>query len=72
MRGIANALAQALSGLATAAGAAAGDQSPAAAEHGEDREGNGEPDRPEHQQEDREGEDREGDEEEFHACVVLQ
>ena len=65
-------LAQALSGLAAPAGATAGDQPPTAPEHGEDSEGDSEPDRPQHEQEDHEGDDRERDEEEFHACVVLQ
>lgn len=50
----------------------AGDQAPGAAEHGQNGEGDGEPDRPEDEQEDHEGHDRERNQEDVHACVVLQ
>src|SRR3954468_45341 len=52
-------------------GAAAGDQPPAAAEHGEHGKGNREANRPEHEQEEDEGEDREGDQEKFHGLSSL-
>lgn len=44
-----------------------GEQAPGPAQYVEDPEGDPQPDRSQHQQEDDEGENRQGDEQEFHG-----
>lgn len=65
---IANAFAAGFRGASARTSAAAGDQPPAAAEHGEHSEGDSKADRAQDQQEDHEGDYRERNEEDVHAA----